>query len=448
MDLHSLVMKLVASALLLTASLLACVSEPVEPSGVDWVNRIDVAAGGAHQGPWRGNQSEFHYVDDPTVTVDGEGAVAVAWVDQVGKDVVFQAFDPEGVRRFETPVNVSRSPAVFSWLPKMVTPSDDPDAVYVLWQEIVFSGGTHGGDIFFARSTDAGKSFDEPINLSNSLAGDGKGRLTRKYWHNGSLDLAIGPAGTLLAAWTEYEGRLWLSRSTDGGQSFSEPLHVAGGDEAPARGPSLAVGSDGDLFLAWTVREDEVADIHLTRSTDAGLSFDAPWTPVESDGHPDGAKISVDPEGTVHLAYVEGSGSLLDRHRIRYTRSTDGARSFEQPREMSSSLPREIEGGSFPALSLDGQGAVFLVWELHVTGSFRPRGLGFTVSRDGGRTFAAPSVIPGSAEPELGENGSRQGALMKKLAVDATGRIAVVNSTFLQDEASHVWLYRGELVGR
>jgi hypothetical protein len=114
----------------------------------------------------------------------------------------------------------------------MVIASSDASHVYVLWQEIVFSGGTHGGEIFFARSTNGGKTFSDAINLSNTIAGDGKGRITSRYWHNGSLDLAMGPQGDLYAAWTEYEGNLWFSRSTDQGDSFSDPLRIAGGPDA------------------------------------------------------------------------------------------------------------------------------------------------------------------------------------------------------------------------
>jgi hypothetical protein len=56
-------------------------------------------------------------------------------------------------------VPVSKNPASFSWLPKIVMTSGDPQAIYVLWQEIIFSGGSHGGDILFARSTDDGRTF-------------------------------------------------------------------------------------------------------------------------------------------------------------------------------------------------------------------------------------------------------------------------------------------------
>jgi hypothetical protein len=200
-----------------------------EVAGVIWSERIEIAAGDAHRGPWRMNRSEFHYVDDPTVAMDEEGSVGVVWADQTRRDLFFQRYSPDGEKRFMNPVGVSRSPDVFSWLPRLVLNDGDSGDVYVLWQEIVFSGGTHGGEIFFARSSDGGETFHPPVNLSNSLAGDGKGRLTRRYWHNGSLDLALGAGGVLHVAWTEYEGTLLVSRSADGGNSFSTPMRIAGG---------------------------------------------------------------------------------------------------------------------------------------------------------------------------------------------------------------------------
>ncbi|MDJ0862777.1 MAG: hypothetical protein QNJ82_11115 [Gammaproteobacteria bacterium] len=257
---------------LLAASMFgASASGHSEPPGVIWDQRTEVASGDAYYGPWRMNASEFHYVDDPVVAINEAGAVGIAWADQSRQDIYFQIYTPDGKKGFEAPNNVSRTPGVFSWLRRMVTAGGDPASVYILWQEIVFSGGTHGGEIFFARSSDGGRSFNGPLNLSNSIAGDGKGRLTRRYWHNDSLDLALGPDGALYAAWTEYEGTLWFSRSTDGGERFARPLRVVGHDGAgPARGPTLAVDADNAIYLAWAVGEDHSPDIHVVTSLDAG----------------------------------------------------------------------------------------------------------------------------------------------------------------------------------
>jgi hypothetical protein len=401
-----------------------------------------VASGDAVQGPWRMNESDFRYVDDPSVAITDRGVIGVVWVDQARKDVLVQIHEPDGRTRLRQPVNVSRNARTFSWLPRLALGSADAGEVYVLWQEIIFSGGSHGGEILFARSTDGGRTFTEPINLSNSIAGDGKGRLTPHHWDNGSLDLAAGPRGGLYAAWTEYEGRLWFSRSTDRGVSFSAPLRVAGGGDAPpARGPALGVDAENRVYLAWTVGEASDANIHVALSQDGGRSFGQPRIPGRSAGHADAPKIAVDGGGVVHLVYAERPAGLFERYHIRYTRSRDRGRSFEAPREIT--RPSGAESASFPALSVDGRGNPYVLWEMFPAPGGPPRGLGFAWSSDGGQTFVPSTTVPGSDDPALGANGGREGLLMRRLAVNQTADIAVVQSTFKGNERSHVWLYRG-----
>ena len=98
---------------------------------VTWTDPIEVAAGTAFRGPWRMNDSAFDFVDDPTVAIDARGRVAVVWADHARKDLFFQRYGPDGKAQLDGPVNVSRSPRVFSWLPRLVLPADDPLAVHV-----------------------------------------------------------------------------------------------------------------------------------------------------------------------------------------------------------------------------------------------------------------------------------------------------------------------------
>ena len=415
---------------------------------VMWQEPIEVDRGHAQRGPWRMNESEFHFVDDPTVAYGKDGAIAVAWADQRAQDIRFQRYNVAGEPQLDEPTNVSRSGDVFSWLPRMIVGGDDDLQVFILWQEIVFSGGSHGGEIYFARSSDGGETFSEPINLSNTEAGAGKGRLSRHAWHNGSLDLARADDGTLYAAWTEYEGNLWFSRSTDGGESFTAPEHVAGDERRqPARGPTLAVAPEGDIYLAWTHGEDPQADIHIAASGDEGRSFEQPRTVAAGRGHADGPSLAVDPEGTLHLAWAESADGhgRGDTYHIRYARRGHDADDFEQARLISRGEDERVESVSFPSLDVDGDSGVYLLWELFPDAAGRSRGLGFTHSMDGGDSFHTASVVPGTVDRRHGFNGSQQGLLMNKLAVDDTGRIAVVNSTFNRGRSSHIWLLLAEM---
>jgi hypothetical protein len=378
-----------------------------------WQGTVDVATGGGERGPWRMNESRYEYVDDPTVAIDERG-IAVAWVDQAQKDVFFRRYSADG-KPLGAAVNVSRSPRVFSWLPRIALAPDG--AILLLWQEIIFSGGSHGGDILFARSSDGGRTFSAPLNLSNSVGGDGKGRINPLVWHNGSLDIALAADGAIYTAWTEYEGALWISRSTDGGATFTPPQRVP--DSKPARAPALAVHGS-TVYLAWTVGDDESADIRVAKSTDAGKTFSAPMIVGRSRAYSDAPKLAVDPQGVPHLVYSEG-------RRILYSRA------FEPARDISGT------GAGFPALSTDEKGRIYVLWERFAERARMPRGLGLAISTDGGRSFASAEV-PGSAGD--GSNGSSQGLLMRKLAVGRNGDIAIVNSSFQEGKRSRVWLMR------
>lgn len=438
---HCKVLLVLAVALL--AIELAGQSNPAE---VVWTPRIEVASGPAHKGRWEMNESSFHYLDDPTVAINQKGVVAVAWTDNQRKDIFLQIYDPNGIPQLEQAVNVSNSPNIFSWLSRVVISDDDPIRVYVLWQEIIFSGGTHGGEIFFARSTDGGRSFHRPMNLSNDLAGSGKGRLTRSLWHNGSLDLILGPEASLYASWTDYEGNLWFCRSIDRGGRFSRPIRIAkrrrGG---PARGPTLAVGPIGIVHIAWAVGDDPVADIHYARSVDEGETFSEPQYIYKSTGHCDAPKIAVDENGKIHLVFAESPDGPFRQYQIRYTTATEQRSVFQPPVSIAGLDGDRSASLNFPSMSLDGDGNPYLVWEFFHRTGYRSRGLGFSWSSDGGRTFKPPSFVPGSIDPEAGVNGGLQGLLMRKLAVSRTGAIALVNSTFKKDQKSQIWLHRGRL---
>jgi hypothetical protein len=384
---------------------------------IAWQGVTEIATGAGERGSWQQNESRYDFVDDPAVAMDARGGVAVVWVDQKAKDVFFRRL--AGGKA----VNVSRSPATFSWLPRVAFAPGDPRQVFVLWQEIIFTGGSHGGDILFAYSQDGGATFGEPRNLSRfSQAGDGKGRISKEVWDNGSLDLAVAADGTALLAWTEYEGRLWVGRIERGGGSFSA---VSLNSHKPARGPSLAIAPLGDAYLAWTVGEDASADIRVARSNDGGASFGEPVIAATSKDYSDAPKLAVDANGVVHLAWHE-------RRRVLYARSSNGLRSFSSPKVLS-------DGAASPMLALDGNGSVYVTWELF--GGPRPRGLGYAVSRDGGASFAPPGVVPESSD--RGWNGSSQGLLMQKLAVNADGAVALVNSSLEEGRGSRVWLIRG-----
>jgi hypothetical protein len=404
-----------------------------------WHAPIEIASGRAQVGPWRMNQSDFDYVDDPAVAVREDGVIGAAWADNHRKQIFFRAYDPSTEPGLTQPVNVSRHGHSFSWLPRMAMSKDG--GVWVLWQEIVFSGGSHGGEIFFARSHDGGKSFDAPLNLSRSTAGDGKGRLSRERWDNGSLDLIRGANGELFACWTEYEGALWFTRSLDDGKSFADPVRVAGSDAEPARGPALAADASGVVYLGWALGDRHAAGIRLAISDNGGQTFGPARTLLEGDGYADAPKLAVDRTRRLHVVVSQSASAGSGGAHVRHARLAPNG-SIEEVRTISA------PGASFPSLAIHGPDDLYVLWEHHPDVREAARGLGFTRSMDGGRTFVPPSLVPGTADEALGVNGSRQGKLARKLAVGDDGTIAVVSSHFLAGQRSKVLLIRGQLRAR
>lgn len=432
------------------ATLLACLlllaAAGTWAAEIRWQVPLEVARGAGERGAWQQNESRYDFIDDPAVAWSQRGELALAWVDQRRKAVLLQRYSADGKALLARPVDVSRQPGTFSWLPRLAWAPDDGDRLHVLWQAIIFSGGSHGGEILFAVSGDGGASFAPPLNLSRSREGDGKGRINRNRWHNGSLDIAAAPGGLVYAAWTEYDGRLWSARSGDGGRQFSKPLLVAGNPPAPpARAPALAVGARGAVALAWATGDDQAGDIVIALSSDGGRSFGAPRPVAVTAGYSDAPKLAFDARGVLHLVHSESRGGPFTPSSIHHLRSTDGGRSFGPAREISTPLPPGYASAAFPALGVDGGGRVVVIWELlHGSVPAPPYGLAVAASADGVQ-FGAPQLIPGSADPGGGFNGSTQGLLMNKLAVRADGEIAVVNSAMKIGSHSRVWLLRGAL---
>jgi hypothetical protein len=99
-------------------------------------------------------------------------------------------------------------------------------------------------------------------------------------------DIAFGPDGTLYVLYVELQGqgntpaRLWLATSTDGGRSIASPVQVAG--ELTFQ-PRVAVDPEGTVHLIWLQAADVAlnrlvgqATVVASRSSDGGRSFSAP----------------------------------------------------------------------------------------------------------------------------------------------------------------------------
>ena len=128
-------------------------------------------------------------------------------------------------------------------------------------------------------SRDGGNKFDEPRTVIQvTVMPD---QLNGGFRAATLPSLAVAPdTGDVVVAWNDDRNgnvNIWLSRSTDGGASFSEPIHVndvAFGDQFQ---PVVTVARGGTVVVSWFDRradpENRLADVYLARSIDGGRSF-------------------------------------------------------------------------------------------------------------------------------------------------------------------------------
>jgi hypothetical protein len=235
-----------------------------------------------------------------------------------------------------------------------------------------FDGG--GSDIGYARSTDGGatwgtSSFLPGLTSSAGTFGDPSSPFERvsdasvaydpkhDVWLVSSIPLT---QSTLVVPFID------VSRSTDGGASFGNPVHIP----PPAK--------SADLDKNWTVCDGTSTSPHygncytefdnfgqndleyMSTSSNGGLTWSTPVTPA---GHVTGlgGQPVVQPDGTVIVPFESLKGT------ISAFRSTDGGVSWSRASTVSRISFHGNAGGlrtsPLPTAEIDGGGKAYAAWE-------------------------------------------------------------------------------------
>lgn len=206
--------------------------------------------------------------------------------------------------------------------------------------------------------------------------------------------------------------------SRDGGRSFAAPVRVnsdpgrvsVNGEQPPrlalvAR--KTAAQSPPEIVVVWTAKGPQGTLLMTSVSRDGGRTF-APAAPVpdtDAPGNRGWENIAADSAGRVHITWLDhralakdGAQTAMSHHDIGHSAKTDGVAMAQQSKLYYGTLAtagspvRPITGGVCycckTAVTPIAAGGVALAWRHVYPGNFRD--IAFTVSRDGGRTFATP----------------------------------------------------------
>src|SRR5262249_16971022 len=172
---------------------------------------------------------------------------------------------------------------------------------------------------------------------------------------------------------------------------FTPPIKVSNNTPpAFAFQSTLALDSAGNPSIVWTginpVPSQGTFATFFSRSTDHGQSFLTPVIASGTSRSARNAKIAVDNNGNIVIAYVDFATSGSPVFSVR---STDGGMTFSPPSRASQQ--GEILGNP-PYLAVDSRGAAYVVYE---DASQSPEAIKLAIAADG-QTFAASKAISDS----------------------------------------------------
>jgi hypothetical protein len=214
----------------------------------------------------------------------------------------------------------------------------------------VYAAWDNGSQVFFRRSTDAGRSF-EPTQI-----------LDEGEEASEDAKLALHAFGVAVV-WREgtgCHGEIVFRRSITGGASF-EPILNLSGSFLDSLDPVVDV-RDRYVYVIWKEKQEDGTDIFFTRSLDGGVTFEAPRNVSETRGKSGQYSLS----SSSNFVRIVWRDQSVGRGDIFYRSSANRGASFGDVENLSQSPGKS----SSPAIISSGKGAeVHILWEEELSGN-------------------------------------------------------------------------------
>jgi hypothetical protein len=100
----------------------------------------------------------------------------------------------------------------------------------------------------------------------------------------------------------------WIFQSTTGGLGWGPAVFAYGGDKCWMNVDRSGTASDGNIYNVWSIFGNQYAPQQFNRSTDGGVSYEAPVTINFS---PIWGQVDVGPDGAVYVAGVDPNDTSI-----------------------------------------------------------------------------------------------------------------------------------------
>jgi hypothetical protein len=281
------------------------------------------------------------------------------------------------------------------------------------------------GDVMIAISRDGGTSFATPVRV-NSLPGDA--RISGEIAPRVTVQPRAGADPIVTVTWNARDAHTQIktARSADGGRTFDAATSLQTGGAAGDRGwQAAATDGRGTLHTIWLDHRGMAASKdHDHKGEHDGVAMaqrSSLYYAAAGGAERELFKgvcyccktaLAVGPNGHIYAAWRHVfAGNIRD---IAFTVSRDGGATFApllRVHEDKWSINGCPDDG--PAIAVDGSGIVHLVWPTVLNGT--EGALLYSTTRDG-RTFTTPLRVPTRGAPKPSH---------PQIAVDAAGGIMI-----------------------
>jgi hypothetical protein len=253
-----------------------------------------------------------------------------------------------------------------------------------------------GGKISVANSRDAGKSFSTPVAATPDA-------LNLDWGPDARPKIAIDRRGGIALAFSifrdkAFNGQVLITRSDDGGKSFAAVQPITASNESQ-RFEAIGFDNNGEVFAAWLDKRNRVsaqeagkkydgAALYFASSKDGGASYSDARMAIDNTCECCRIGLAFDPSNHPVVVFRNiFEGAVRDHAVISFA---DSATPGEPRRVAVDDWQIAACPHHGPSLAISPNGTYHVTW---FTNGKARKGLFYAHSRDGGKSFSAPSAI-------------------------------------------------------
>jgi PKD repeat protein len=279
---------------------------------------------------------------DPSIAVDHRGYIYVVWG---SSGTIYISNSTDGGSTFSTPVKIGSG-----YYPDLAI--DNNGYLYVVWQKE--TGAIKYTLVNFAKSEDQGATW--------SFAW--VGTTTAEYYSPPKV--AVSPGGNnVYVVWVCPPSlgehiRVYFSRSTDGGITFSPRENPTDFIRHGEYNPDIAACGENEVYIAWRLDRYHNNHVYFIKSKNGGVSFSSMIRVNDGAYETSDAylpSIAVDGSGGIYSAWVDNRGGDRD---IYFDKSKDGGSSFGVDIRVDNATDSSYQ--TDPSIAVGTYGWIIIAW--------------------------------------------------------------------------------------